>query len=149
MTKSRFRSLVFPLIVIPLGGLLMMALTFLLFAILYNLLETLFFPNNPFAFPAGFLRMAYAAALVILYLLLLRTKLADLLKAIILTGPLAAGIIAVGHALYELPAVSIPAMFAVTALCGVLLYRFKKPWIYTYAGAIGALVALVYAWPRP
>jgi hypothetical protein len=149
MTKSRFRSLAFPLIVIPLGGLLMMALTFLFFAVLYNLLEALFFANDPSSFPAGFLRMAYALVLVMLYLLLLRTKLSDLLKAILLTGPLAAVIIAMGHALYELPAVSIPAMFAVTAICGILLYRSRKPWVYYYAGAIGALVAIVYAWPRP
>ena len=148
MAKGGFRSLAVPLIVIPLGGLLMMALTFVLYAVIYNLLESLFFPNDPLSFPAGAFRRAFAVVLVLLYLLLSRKSLSDLPKAILLTGPLSVVIITVGHALYENPAVSILAMFVAIALCGFLLYRFKKPWIYYYAGAVASLVALAYAWPR-
>ena len=148
MTKNRSLSIALRLVVILLGGLLMMALTFLVFALLYNLLETLFYPNAPTSFPASPLRMTFALVLVTLYLLLLRTRLSDLFKAILLTGPLAAVIIAVGHALYETPWLSIPAMCAVAVICGLLLYRFAKPWVYYYAGAVAAVVALVYAWPR-
>ena len=148
MAKGSFRSLLVPLIVIPLGGLLMMALTLVVYGVLFNLLESLFFPNDPLSFPAGAFRMAFAVALVPLYLLLLRTQLSDLLKAILLTGPLSAVIITVGHALYEQPIVSVSAMFVTMVLCGLLLHRFKKPWVYDYAAAIASLVALVYAWPR-
>jgi hypothetical protein len=126
-----------------------MAFTLIVYALLYNLLESMFYPNDPFSFPAGALRSIFAVTLVLLYLLLLRTRLSDLLKAILLSGPLAAVVITVGHALYEYPAVSIPAMFVTIVLCGLLLYRFKKPWLYYYAGAIASLVALAYAWPRP
>lgn len=149
MTKGSFRSLAIPLIVIPLGGLMVMVLTLVLYSVLYNLLESLFFPNDPFSFPAGALRRAFTIAMVLLYLLLLRLQLSDLLKAILLTGPLSAVVITVGHALYEQPAVSISAMVVTIAICGLLLYRFKMPWIYYYAGAIASLVALAYAWPRP
>lgn len=148
MTKGSFRSLAVPLIVIPLGGLLMMALTLVLYGVLFNLLESLFFPNDPLSFPADAFRRAFAIALMLLYLLLLRTQLLDLLKAILLTGPLSAVIITVGHALYEHPAASILTMFVAIAIFGLLLYRFKKPWIYYYAGTIASLVALAYAWPR-
>ena len=149
MTKGSFRSLAVPLIVIPLGGLLMMVLTLILYGVLFNLLESFFFPSDPLSFPAGAFRRAFAVVLVLLYLLLLRTQLSDLLKAILLTGPLSAVIITVGHALYEHPAVSIAAMFAAVAIGGLLLHRFKGLWIYYYAGAIASLVALAYAWPRP
>lgn len=148
MKISAFRSLALPLIVIPLGGLLTMAFTLIVYGLLYNLLEAMFFPNAPLSFPAGAFRRIFAITLIVLYLLLLRTRQSDLLKAILLTAPLAAVIITVGNALNEHPAVSIPAMFVTIAICGLLLYRFKKPWLYYYAGAVAALVALAYAWPR-
>jgi hypothetical protein len=148
MTKDGSRSLAVLVIVIPLGGLLMMALTLVVYGILFNLFETLFFPNNSLSFPAGPFRMIFTIAMVLLYLLLLRTQLSEMLKAILLTVPLSAVTITIGNALNERPSVSIPAMLVAIAICGLLLYRFKKPWIYYYAGAIASLVALAYAWPR-
>lgn len=149
MKKNAFRSLWLPLLAIPIGGLITIALTLALYVGLYLSLEALFFANNPQGFPADTLRRWSTLALVGLYLLLLRTRLPELLKAILLTGPLAAVIITTGHALYIKPVVSIIAMFAMVIICGVLLYRYKKPWIYYYAGAIAALIGLIYAWPRP
>lgn len=149
MAKGSFRSLAIPLIAIPLGGLFMMALTFVVYALLFNLLETWFFPNNSLGFPADTFRRNFALTLVLLYLLLMRGRLPDLLKAILLTAPLSTVIITVGHAFYMRPTVSISAMFVTVILCGLLLLRFKKPWVYYYAGAVASLVALVYAWPRP
>ena len=147
--KGRFHSFWLPLLVIPVGALLMIALTLALYVGLYLSLEALFFANNPQGFPADTLRRWSTLALVGQYLLLLRTRLPDLLKAILLTGPLAAVIITTGHALYVKPVVAIVAMFAMVIICVVLLYRYKKPWIYYYAGAIAALIGLIYAWPRP
>jgi len=147
--KSRLRSYGLPLLVIPAGGMVMIALTLAIYLGLYLLLESLFYSNHPQEFPAGILRIGCTIALVGLYLVLLRTRLPDLFKAVFLTGPLAASIITTGHALSARPAVSIIAMFGVTAFCGILLYRFKKPWIYTYAAALAAVVGMIYAWPRP
>ena len=124
--KSWFRSLGLPLLAIPIGGLIMIALTLAIYLGLYLLLESLFYSNNPQEFPAGILRIGCTIALVGLYLVLLRTRLPDLLKAILLTGPLAAAIITTGHALSARPAVSIIAMFGVTAVCGILLYGLKS-----------------------
>ena len=147
--KSWFRSLGLPLIAIPIGGLIMIALTLAINLGLYLLLESLFYLNNPQEFPADPLRTGCTIALVGLYLGLLLTRLLDLFKAIFLTGPLAASIITTGHALYARSAVSIIAMFAVVTVCGILLYRFKKSWIYYYAAALAAAVGMIYAWPRP
>lgn len=147
--KSWFRSLGLPLLAIPIGGLIMIALTLAIYLGLYLLLESLFYSNNPQGFPAGPIRIGCTIALVGLYLVLLRTRLPDLFKAIILTGPMAATIITTGHALSARPVVSIIAMFGVAAVCGILLYWFMKPWIYTYAAALAAAVGIFYAWPRP
>ena len=149
MTKDGFRSLAIPLIAVPLGGLLVMALTLIVYGLLFNLLEWWFFPNDPLSFPAGTFRMVFAVALLLLYLLLSRGRLSELLKAILLTAPLSTVVITVGHALSLQPAVSVSAMLVTMALCGFLLYRSQKPWIYYYAAALASLVALFYAWPRP
>jgi len=149
VVQDNARSLWMPLLVIPLGVLIVIALTLALYAGFYLSLESLFFANNPQGFPADALRRWSAVALVGLYLLLLRTRLPELLKAILLSGPLAAVVITTGHALYMWPVVSISAMFGMAAICAILLRRYRKPWIYSYAGAIGALIGLIYAWPRP
>lgn len=147
--KSWFRAYGLPALVIPIGGLIMIALTLAIYLGLYLLLESLFYANNPQKFPAGILRIGCSIALVGLYLVVVRTKLPDLLKAIFLTGPLAASIITTGHGLYSRPVVSIISMLVVAAIYGILLYLYKKPWIYYYAVIVAAAVGMVYAWPRP
>jgi hypothetical protein len=145
--KGSFRSTALPWIIIPIGALLMMALTWLLYGLIFNLLEALFFPDNSLAFPAGLVRRTYAVVLVLLYLILLRTRLADLVKAILITGPLSTVIITVGLAFYEKPVISIIVMVASAATCGIFLYLSKKSWLYYYAGIIASLAGLAYAWP--
>lgn len=147
VNKSRFRSIVIPLMMVSFGGLVMMALTWLVYALYFNSLESLFYADDPLAFPAGLVRQTYAILLVLLYLALLRTRLPDLIKAILITGPLSTVIITVGFVFYEKPVVSVVVMVAVAAVCAILLYRFRRPWLYYYAGVIATLVALAYAWP--
>jgi hypothetical protein len=148
MKKSSCRTLWLPLLLTPLGAAIMVAFTLVLYLGIFLLLESVLFPNNPQDFPADALRRGCTYALVGLYLILLGTRLPDLLKAILLTGPLAATIITTGHALYTRPVLSVSAMLGVVAVCGFLLYRFKRAWFYYYAGALGALLALAYAWPE-
>ena len=99
--KSWFKAYGLPVLVIPVGGLIMIVLTILIYMGLYLLLESLLSANNPQGFSPNPLRKWSTIALVGLYLLLLRTRLPDLLKAIFLTGPLAAFIITTGHGLYS------------------------------------------------
>lgn len=146
--KGRFRTVVLPLVFVFLGGLLAMAATLALYGLIFNGLETWFFPNDPQSFPADQVRKGFAVVMVLLYLLILLIHIPDMLKAILLTGPMAAVIITIGHGLYLRPVVSVAAMLAAAGVVAVLLYRHKKPRVYYYAAAIAALVALFYAWPR-
>lgn len=147
MKNERLRSIWAPLLVIPLGGVVVMALSFLLYALVYNLLESVFFPNDPLSFPAGLVRNTFAVVLVLLYLIICRLRLPDLLKAILLIGPVATVIVASILGFWDRPAVFIPLMLAIPAVCAVVLYRARKPWTYFYALAIATLVAIRYAWP--
>jgi hypothetical protein len=148
MKSDRFRSIGPALVLIPIGGLVVLALSFLLYGLVYNVLESIFFPNDPLSFPAGLVRTLFAVVLVLLYLIIYRMKMPDLLKAILLIGPVATLIVASILFFYDRPAVFIPLMLAIPIVCAVLLYYARKPWTYLYALAIAALGAILYGWPR-
>jgi hypothetical protein len=148
MKKKSFTSILIPLIIIPVGGILILGVCYLLYGVIYNLVETAFFPHNPTLVPAGIIRNSYSVALIALFLALMRTKLSDLLKSIILIGPLTTLIIAAILAFHEQPILAIAATVVIAVVCMFLIYKYKKPWIYYYATAITVLAGIFYAWPR-
>jgi hypothetical protein len=147
MKKSRFRSVLLPLIVIPVGGVLVLAVCFFLYYGVYLFIENVAFLNDPSAMPAGTVRNFYALALVVLLPVLMRTRLPDLLKAIILFGPLATLIIAGILRFYQIPALAIAITVAIAACSVFLVYRYRKPWFFYYAIALTVLAGIAYAWP--
>ena len=148
MKKNTLKSILVPLILIPLAGLLILAACYLLYLGIYLTVESIFFPNDPTSVPADMIRNSYAVALIALFLALMRTKLSDLLKSIILIGPLTTLIIAAILAFYMQPALAIAATVVIAGVCVYLLHRYQKPWIYYYATAITVLAGIFYAWPR-
>lgn len=148
MKKGYCRSVLLPLIIIPVGGLLILATCYLLYFAIYMFVESVFFFKNPTLVPAGIIRNSYAVILFILYLVLLRARISDLFKATISIGPMTTLIIAVILALYETQAIAVVAIIVIAAFCIFLLYRYKKPWIYYYAAIISVLASIAYAWPR-
>ena len=148
MKKDYFRSVLLPLVIIPVGGLLTLGICYLLYLFIYNSVEFRFFPTDPTSVPAGAMRRAYALVLLVLYLALLRTKISDLLKATILVGPMGIFVTTAILAFYEKPAFAIAAIVVIVAVCIFLLYRYRKPWIYYYAVAAMVLAAIALAWPE-
>lgn len=149
MRGHRFRSVLLPLILIPAGGLLVLALCYLLYGAIYLSIESLFFAQDPGSVPAGAIRISYAVALLAAYVVLLRTRTPDLLKATVMVGPLATLVIAAILGAYLRPAAAVAATAAIAAGCAFLLYRYRKPWFYAYAAAAALLAGIAYAWPRP
>lgn len=148
MEKNQSRSRLLPIVIIPVCGLLVLVLCYAGYFAVYMVIESVFFPNNPTSVPAGTIRNAYTVLLLAVYLLLIRTKISDLLKAIILAGPLTMLIIAVNLALYLKPVLAIASTLAVAICCSYLLYRYKKSWYYYFAAVLSVAAALFYAWPR-
>lgn len=143
--KGAFRSVVLPLIVIPLGGLLLLGALFMLYFGIITLAENLLPPDRV---PVGTIRNTYALALLLIYLLLQRARLPELLNATLMIGPVATLIIAAILRFYQAPAVAIAITAFLAAVTLFLLYRYKKPWIYYYAAALTVLAGVFYAWPR-
>ncbi len=148
MNKINIRSVLLPLAVIPVGGLVLLAISYLGYFAAYMLVESVFFSNDPTSVPAEAIRIFFALVLLVLYLALLRTKASELSKATVIVGPLTMIIIAAVLGLYLKPALALAAAVAIACCCIFLLYRYKKPWMYYYAAAISFVVAITYAWPR-
>ena len=148
MVENPSRSKLLPLVIIPVLGLLVLALCYAGYFAVYMFVESAFFSNDPMSVPAGIIRNSYTALLIAVYFLLLRTKIRDLAKAIILFGPLTMLIIALILSLYKTPLLAALSALVVTACCIYLLYRYKKPWFYYYAAALSVVAAIFYAWPR-
>lgn len=143
--KSVWRTVVLPLVIIPLGGLALLGALFMLYFGITRLAETLL-PRDQV--PIGTIRNYYALALLLIYLLLQRARLPEPLNAILMIGPVATLIIAAILRFYEVPAVAIAITALIAAATFFLLRRYKKPWIYYYAAALTVLVGVAYAWPR-
>ncbi|HOZ38551.1 MAG TPA: hypothetical protein PLH64_07390 [Anaerolineaceae bacterium] len=148
MKKEGVRSTLLPLLVIPIGGLLALGICYLIFLLINNLGESLLFSTNPTAMPVFIIRRVYALVLLVVYLVLFRTKISDLLKATILVGPLGFFLTTAILTYYEKPMLAIVAILVIAAVSTFLLYRMKKPWFYYYAIAITVVVSVALAWPK-
>ncbi len=149
MKNGRFRSTFLPLLVITAGGLLALAICYLLFLLINNLGDSLFFSTNPQSAPVFIIRRVYAGVLLVLYLVLFRTKLSDLVKAAILVGPLGFLTTTAILTFYQTPVWAAAVIAVITVFSVFLLYIKKKPWFYYYAVAITILASVLLAWPRP
>ena len=142
---SRF---VLPFLAVAGGGLLTVALAWLLYLGIYLGLERLFYAADPQRFPADALRTACALAFSGLYLLLPRAKWPPLLRAALLVGPLTVLFITVILDLYNRLYFAIPIVLVITVLCVFFLIARKRPWFFYWALLFSLLVSLAYGWPE-
>lgn len=148
MKKEGFRSTLPPLVIITFGGLLALGICYLLFLLTNHLARYLVVFINPSSMPPFIVRRVFAVVLVALYLVLLRTKLSDILKSTILVGPMGILFSTTMITLYQNPTWAIAVTVVITAVSIFLLHRSMKPWFYYYAIAIALLVSIALAWPR-
>lgn len=148
MKKEGFRSTLLPLLVITAGGILALGICYLLFLLINNLGESMFFSTNIQSAPVFIIRRVFAAVLLVLYIALLRTKVSELVKATILVGPLGFLTTTAILTFYQKPAWAIVVTVVIAAISAFLVFKSKKPWFYYYAIAITVLVSIALAWPR-
>ncbi len=148
MKKEGSRSNWLPWVIIPLGGLLVLGICYLLFLLTNHLARYLAVYINPSSMPPFIVRRVFAVVLMALYVVLLRTKFSDILKSTILVGPMGILFSTAMITLYQKPAWAIAVTLVILAVSIFLLYRSKKPWFYYYAVAIALVISAFLAWPR-
>jgi len=126
MNKNSSRSRLLPIVIIPVCGLLVLAICYAGYFAVYLLIESVFFSNDLTSVPAGIIRNGYTALLLAVYLIVFRKTISDLIKAIILFAAMTMVIIAVNLAFYLTPALAILSTLVIAICCTYLLYRYKK-----------------------
>ena len=124
-----------------------LGICYLFFLLINNLGESLFFPTTPTAMPVFIIRRVFALLLLVLYLVLFRNRMPDLLKATILVGPLGFLTTTAILTYYEKPVWAIAITVVIAVISAFLLYISKKSWFYYYAIAITVVVSVALAWP--
>jgi len=148
MKKEGFCSTLLPLVIITIGGLFALGMCYLLFVLINNFFEFRLFSANPSEVPVFIIRRVLAQLLLVLYVVLFRTKISDIVKSTILVGPMGFFFSTAILTLYQKPVWAIVIIVLITAVSIFLLSRSKKPWFYYYAVAIALLVSIALAWPR-
>lgn len=138
-----------PVIAVPLGGLLMLGLTFFGYLLVYLTIESVFFASDPQSMDTGLVRRGFMVFIVLVYLLIEKTKLPKLLKATIMVGPYAMVLVTIVLQYYNHMPVALMFVSIFVALSLFIIRLTKRPWFYYYAAGIAILAGLFYGWPRP
>lgn len=117
---------------VTLGSVLLLGVSFLVYLVLFTLLERLGNPSGQYGF-VSFLRIGYGIFLMVLCICLYFTKIFDWLKACFLTVGMSTLLIAISVQLYYAPWIFI-TLSAFVILTGLfILSKLKKKWYHYYA----------------
>lgn len=156
-TSARPRPVALELVLLGVGVLLTLLLSFLLLFALNLAAEALVsVPGTGGArhepggagVPVDTVRTLFMVATVALYPLVLRSRLSELAKAVLLSAPV--GVVAAGLAVgfWAQPTLAVAALLVVGGVTALLLRAYRAPWTYWASAALALLLALAYAAPR-
>lgn len=119
---------------ILIAGLVLLNLTFLIYAVIINGLGTVLFKDSEYGSYNSYMRVLISFVFISLYLYIhFKTKLRDLFKAALSTIPIAIVFVMIGLMFYHTPIL----VYAISGLTGVgilfYLKRTKQPWFYYFA----------------
>lgn len=97
--------------------------------------------------PVTGLRLGLATALVLLYPLVVRSRIPDLAKAVLLGAPVGVATASLLVTLYDRPVLALGGAVAIAALVGIALVAGKRPWTWFLAAGWAWVLAVAYGWP--
>jgi hypothetical protein len=132
------------IIFFPLVGLILLASCFFIYFGIFSFLELVMGQRVP----VGLVRQTFAIVIVLIYLLICRLKISEIIKALLMIGPLATLVITVILTFYQNLLVAIALMFIIVFSIIYFLYRHHKKWFYYYSVVLAVVAAIAYGWPR-
>lgn len=117
-----------------------------------TMLEAAQSPSAPYADPNASspvtgLRLGLAAALVLLYPLVARSRIPDLAKAVALAAPVGVPTAALLVTLYDRPVLALGSAVAIALVATIALAAGKRPWTWFLSAGWAWLLAVGYGWP--
>lgn len=139
---------IIPVLWMTIIGIILIGLSWILYASVYLSIESIWFKDNPQRFPADKLRFYSALILLIIYVASFKHLKKPLLRSIFFIPATCMILIAVILRYYDKLNIGIPIFIFLVVIECYLLYLFKQPWTMYYAALYAAFIALLYAWPR-
>lgn len=102
-------------------------------------------PNAPS--PVTGLRLGLAAALVLLHPLVVRSRMPDLAKAVLLAAPVGVPTAALLVTLYDRPVLALGCAVATAIVVTITLVASRRPWTWFLAAGWAWTLAVWYGWP--
>jgi hypothetical protein len=112
------------------------------------LLEATLFRENPQALRQDILRNSCALVMGLLTILLMKTRVHDIVKAILLLSGLTVFLMALVLHFYRMMWLAVILVALVSGIIIGIIIKSRKPWFYHFAIGMAIVVALLYAWPR-
>ena len=147
MTKA-YRHPVWILIILGLGGLLIIALTWFLYLVVYLTIESLFYATRPQHVPVDQIRQGTAIGLTLIAYWVMRSKINALFKALIIMSPISMVLVTLIFRVYMNPTALILTIMGFTGLLVAAIKLTKLPWFFYVAVGLSILISTIYAWPR-
>ena len=110
-------------------------------------------PSEPFgrdpnaSSPVTGLRLGLATALVLVYPLVVRSRMPDLAKAVLLAAPVGVPTAALLVTLYDRPVLALGFAVAIATVVTIVLAASRRPWTWFLAAGWAWLLAVSYGWP--
>ena len=146
--KLELKHKVVPVLILSVGGVLLLGLTFMGYYGVVLLGERFIAGGNPQLFPMDRARFFTMAVIFIVYILVSRFLKSDLLKSLLFISPFTMALVVVILKYYETPFAAL-AIVALLYLLTLGVFRLKKRnWMYYYAASMSFVIALAYAWSR-
>lgn len=130
-------------LLVTLGSFGALAISFMLYFLLFMLFETVANQNGSYSFVSP-VRVGYGVLWLILCLIIYRTRIYDWLKASMLAGSLTTFMVGTGVQLYRTPVIDGLVMLLIAAISVFPLRKMKKKWYHYYAIIISIVAALFY-----
>ncbi len=109
-------------------------------------------PSDPFgdpnaSSPVTGLRLGLAAALALLYPLVVRSRMPDLAKAVLIAAPVGVPTAALLVTLYDRPVLALGCAVAIAIVVTIALVASSRPWTWFLAAGWAWILAVSYGWP--
>lgn len=147
MTKA-VRHPVWILIILGLGGLLIIALTWFFYLLVFQTIETLFYASDTLRVPVDLIRQGTAIGLTLVGYLVMRSKANALFKALIIMSPISMVLVTLLFRVYMNPTALILTIIGFTGVLVAAIKLTKLPWFFYVAVGLSILVSTIYAWPQ-
>lgn len=129
-------------------GLFLVALYWLIYVGLTLLLEELIAQGDPQVIRQDVLRNSSALVVGVMTIELMRTRLHDIIKAIIVLAGLTVFLMALVLHFYQIMGIAIVLTVIVCGIIILMIIKQRKPWFYYYAVVLAVIISYLYAWPR-